>query len=94
VHRQSADGETTAVANDWNFDCASNASDMQMLVRNWLLESSGASSLPDANCVVKLDASGLALGAGLNAWATLEQQAARSETQCSGFRTQTYGSDD
>jgi len=66
-----ADGETTAVANDWNFDCASNASDMQMLVRNWLLESSGASSLPDANCVVKLDASGLALGAGLNAWANL-----------------------
>jgi hypothetical protein len=66
-----ANTEVTSVLYDWNFDCATNAADLRMLTRNWLAQSSGASVLPDANCVVKLDASTLALGPGLNVWTNL-----------------------
>jgi hypothetical protein len=63
-----ADVENTGVDNDWNFDCRVNASDLQMLTRWWLVEGSGASILPDANMVVKLDASGLTLDSSVSAW--------------------------
>jgi hypothetical protein len=64
-----ADVENTGVAYDWNYDCAVGAADLRMLTRNWLTESGGAATLPDANCILKLNASTLALGPGLNAWA-------------------------
>jgi hypothetical protein len=63
-----SDTEVTPVPNDWSFNCRTDATELQWLQRSWLLQSSGASILPDANKVIHVDASGLTLGQSLNAW--------------------------
>jgi len=61
-----ADVEKTAVVGDFSFDCATNASDLRLMSYLWLGEGF-AGNTPPTPPIIKLDASGLALGT-LTAW--------------------------
>jgi hypothetical protein len=60
--------EVTGVTGDFSADCTVNTTDLQRLTRMWLWQASTAPILPDANCVIKLDASTLTVGSTLSAW--------------------------
>jgi len=58
--------EVTPLATDFSADCNSTAADLQYLTRMWLWQGN-PSILPDANCVIRLNASTLSLGP-LSSW--------------------------
>jgi hypothetical protein len=64
-----AASQESGVTGDFTGDCSANATDLQRLAQMWLWQASASPILPDANCVIKLDPSGLALGSKVSAWA-------------------------